>query len=179
LQNGIEKEDSWYQRLARAIVETALPLLDIHIIEGGKEKVQRSLYNHNITQTHLLATWTQGGLDAPTINAPLKQSRRAPQHLSIPDLSLEDWKVRLLEDIGGHDVQDHNSQGGFESFRDVNSQFTQPKLFSPWPDSIPESIQQEARETEVSMHEQITLQIESGIPQVYMSQFTFSDSSIL
>ena len=92
LNRGIEREDSWYQRLARAVVETALPLLDIHVAEEGRTK--RSIYNDDITESHLLATWTQGGLDSPAIGA--NGRFRAPQHFPIHDLSLEDWKSRWI-----------------------------------------------------------------------------------
>jgi len=174
LNRGIEREDSWYQRLARAVVETALPLLDIHVAEEGRTK--RSIYNDDITESHLLATWTQGGLDSPAIGA--NGRFRAPQHFPIHDLSLEDWKNEISVDIMGHHIENSDSVEGFESFSELNSQLTHPKIFNPWPEGIPETIQHIAREEEDAMRERIACEIGSGIPQVGSFQSPSSDSSM-
>ena len=78
----------------------------------------------------------------------------------------------------GHHIENRDSVEGFESFSELNSQLTHPKIFNPWPEGIPETIQHIAREEEDAMRERIACEIGSGIPQVGSFQSPSSDSSM-
>ena len=64
-------------------------------------------------------------------------------------------------DIVGHHIENRDSVEEFESFSELNSQLTHPKIFNPWPEGIPETIQHIAREEEDAMHERIACEIGS------------------
>lgn len=91
LKDGIDKEDSLYQRVARAFIEVLLPVLDIRCQDVGK--VKHTLFNSNTTSSLLAGADTQGGLDA----AKTAGNALAPQPVPIVDRSLSEWDDYLLD----------------------------------------------------------------------------------
>jgi hypothetical protein len=90
-QDGIDKEDSLYQRIARAFIEVLLLVLDIRRQDVGK--VRHTLFNSNTTSSLLTGAYTQGGLDA----AKSAGNALALQPVPIVDRSLSEWNDYLFD----------------------------------------------------------------------------------
>lgn len=115
LQDGIDKEDSLYQRVARAFIEVLLPVLDIRCQDIGK--VRHTLFNSNTTSSLLAGAYTQGGLDA----AKTAGNALAPQPVPIADRSLSEWGDYLFNFKQQHLVAPQSPDvSEFRSFREID-----------------------------------------------------------
>jgi hypothetical protein len=97
-----ERDGSWYQRLAKVILDLCVSLLSPFVVKYSSIKVPRGskdskyrISKRNIncadtTKAHIYAAWTQGSLSAPKIGESF-----APEHPPLPLHSLDQWISKL------------------------------------------------------------------------------------
>ena len=100
-----DKDGSWYQRLAKVVLDVCVSVLgpfvskfsSIKVPRGSKESKYR-VSRHDInyadsTKPRVRAAWTQGSLSAPRVGELF-----APEHPPLPRCSLEQWIAKLKQD---------------------------------------------------------------------------------
>ena len=97
-----DKDGSWYQRLAKVVLDVCVSVLvplvvkfpNIKVPPGSEEskyRVSRHDINYaDLTKSRVCATWTQGSLSAPKVGGLF-----APEHPQLPHSSLDQWITRL------------------------------------------------------------------------------------
>src|SRR5579859_4221624 len=97
-----DKDGSWYQRLAKVVLDVCVSVLGHFISRFSSIKVSlRSkeskycVFKHDInhadqTKPRVYAAWTQGSLSAPRVGELF-----APEHPPLPQCSLEQWELKL------------------------------------------------------------------------------------
>jgi hypothetical protein len=108
IDGGTDKDGSWYQRLAKVVLDVCVSILGPFVSkfanikvpqnsEESKYRISRRDKNHlDSTQPRVRAAWTQGSLCAPRVGELF-----APEHPSFPRGSLDQWttKLKLKEDL--------------------------------------------------------------------------------
>jgi hypothetical protein len=102
IDGGTEKYGSWYQRLAKVVLDVCVSVLgpfvskfaNVKVPQGSKESKYR-VSKHDInysdsTKPRVCAAWTQGSLSALRVGELF-----APEHPSLPRGSLEQWITKL------------------------------------------------------------------------------------
>ena len=97
-----DKEASWYQRLAKVVLDVCVSVLvpfvvkfpNVKVPRGSKESKYR-ISKHDLnyadsTKSSVCAAWTQGSLSAPKVGELF-----APEHPPLPQYSLDHWIARL------------------------------------------------------------------------------------
>jgi hypothetical protein len=102
IDGGTDKDGSWYQRLAKVVLDVCVSNLGPFISKFNNTKAPRgsneSKYrlsrrdiNHaDSTKPRVCAAWTQGSLSAPRIGELV-----TPEHPPLPRCSLEKWIAKL------------------------------------------------------------------------------------
>jgi hypothetical protein len=110
IDGGTEKDGSWYQRLAKVVLDVCVSILGPFVSkfanikvprnsEESKYRVSRRDINHlDSTKPRVRAAWTQGSLCAPRVGELF-----APEHPSLPRGSLEQWITKLKLKEGLHE----------------------------------------------------------------------------
>jgi hypothetical protein len=96
------RDGSWYQRLAKVVLDLCVSILSPFVIKFSSIRVSRGsedskyrTYKRNInyadsTKGRIYAAWTQGSLSAPKIGESF-----APEHPPLPQHSLDRWISKL------------------------------------------------------------------------------------
>ena len=172
LQDGIDKEDSLYQRVARAFIEVILPVLDIRCQDIGK--VKHTLFNSNTTTLLLACAYTQGGLDS----AKTRGNALAPQPVPIADRSLCEWNDYLSNFKQQHLVTPQSSDvSEFRPLGEINStdegSAHSDVMGEHWSKGIPAKDKEYVRQEEIKVHNKIQEEITKNMPPVPYSDMLF------
>ena len=97
-----DKEGSWYQRLAKVVLDVCVSVLVPFVVKFSNIKVPRGsmelkyrISKHDLnyadsTRSSISAAWTQGSLSAPKVGELF-----APEHPPLPQYSLDHWIAKL------------------------------------------------------------------------------------
>jgi hypothetical protein len=97
-----DRDGSWYQRLAKVVLDLCVSILSPFVVKFSSVKVPRGskdskyrVFKQNInhadsTKGRIYAAWTQGSLSAPKIGESF-----APEHPPLPRHSLDKWISKL------------------------------------------------------------------------------------
>ena len=172
LKDGIDKEDSLYQRVARAFIEVLLPVLNIRCQDVGK--VRHTLFNSNTTSSLLAGAYTQGGLDA----AKTAGKALAPQPVPIVDRSLSEWNDFLFDFKQQHlvapqlsDVSEFPPFGAIDTTDEGNAH--SDVMEDLWSKGIPTRDKEYVQQEEIKVHNKIQEEITKNMPPVPYSDIFF------
>src|SRR5947199_8639076 len=105
-----DKDVSWYQRLAKVVLDICVSVLGPFVSKFSSIKVPRGsnelkyrVSKHDInyadsTKLHVCAAWTQGSLSALRVGELF-----TPEHPLLPQCSLEQWIAKFKLKEGHHE----------------------------------------------------------------------------
>lgn len=130
MEQGVEKDDSWFSRLAKA-VSSAMALVLSERIKDVKR--QRHLVSSTLVEDKLFASYTENSSSLETNS----ESRPTPQLFPILDLQIADWKNRFTSMHGVIDI--YGSTPNFDQLISIDTKADAADM-DPWYDELPMDI---------------------------------------
>ena len=152
VEHGIEKPDSWWNRLCNAFYDTVLGYLQFRCQDKG-----RSRHTQTSTQKYLLSAYTEGSLGS----SKTQDGRFIPEEFPCCEISLTEWRQRI--DQVSYKL---TSLDPGRAFRDIERESDAMNL-DAWGDTgVPPAVSTEVTRVDQDVQKRIEKAVVENIPEV-------------